>query len=330
MTIVKRILGVFTAILAITYFVMPYKQENPKLFIILGVIMSIFTVLLFRPTKKERKKNADRINKYPKEKAYQKNKTKKFVLIAFLIVWTVYCISGILNNFSHYQLVDWIIVIAFFATPYIMVLLTLKKLYKASNETIEKASVNDTVIDEQADVDTIKKISTNDTAINEQTYVKTDNMIYKTNGKEITDEEVSYLIQITHDEAIAKWKTPDIIRCIQESYQLMYNTDNPETLCNRYKFASPKVKELSHFYNQGWYTDTDKFNQYTEMFSDENYFKLILRCYQKYIVKAKRELKTSNGVSKRIARFWNIIHANVNSEIYLRLKKDEKSMIQEQ
>lgn len=157
--------------------------------------------------------------------------------------------------------------------------------------------------------------------IDEQAYIKTDNTIYKANGEKITDEEIPYLIQITREEAIAKWETPDIIRCIQESYQLMYDTDNPETLCNRYKFASPKVKKLTHFYNQGWYTDADKFDQYTKMFSDETYLKLIFRCYQKYLIKAKRELKTSSGISKRIARFWGIIQANVSPEIYLQLKQ---------
>lgn len=322
--LLKRILGVFTALLAVTYFAMSREQEYSRLFIIFGGIMSIFTILLFYPTKKERAKNAVRTNKYPKERVYRKAKMKKFVLIAFLIVWAVYCISGILNNSSRYQIVDWIIVIAFFATPYIMTLLALKKLYKlpkAANETIEKSSVNDTAISKQTDADTIKKVSTNNTAIDEQAYIKTDNTIYKANGEKITDEEIPYLIQITREEAIAKWETPDIIRCIQESYQLMYNTDNPETLCNRYKFVSPKVKKLTHFYNQGWYTDADKFNQYTEMFSDENYLKLILRCYQKYIVKAKRELKTSNGISKRIARFWGTIQVNVSPEMYLQLKK---------
>ena len=135
------------------------------------------------------------------------------------------------------------------------------------------------------------------------------------------DNEVLGLVQATHEETIAKRKTPDIIRLIQESYKIMYETDNPETLCIRYKFASSKAEELNYYYRQGWYTDTVKINQYAEMFSDENYFRMIFHCYQKYVNKANQELKTKKGVDKRIDKFWSIIQNNVDNEIYIRLRQ---------
>ena len=64
MTILKRILGFFTAMLAIIYFAMPSSQEESGIFTILGVIMAIFTILLFRPTKKDKQKKAARMIKH--------------------------------------------------------------------------------------------------------------------------------------------------------------------------------------------------------------------------------------------------------------------------
>lgn len=70
MTILKKILGVFTAIMAITYFAMASSQKTPMLFIVLGVVMALVTVLLFRPTKKDKQKKAER-----REKATESLKT---------------------------------------------------------------------------------------------------------------------------------------------------------------------------------------------------------------------------------------------------------------
>lgn len=146
-------------------------------------------------------------------------------------------------------------------------------------------------------------------------YTDSENMVAELNS------ESSRLVQPTHEEITVRWKIPNIIRLIQESYQIMYETDNPETLCSRYKFASSKAEELNYYYRQGWYTDITKINQYTEMLSDENYSRLIFRCYQKYVNKANQELKTKKGVDKRIDKFWSIIQNNVDTEMYIRLRQ---------
>lgn len=64
-------------------------------------------------------------------------------------------------------------------------------------------------------------------------YIEDDKMIARTDGKEITDNEVSYLVQVGQEEAISKWKIQELTRLISESYRIMQTTDNPETLCNR-------------------------------------------------------------------------------------------------
>jgi hypothetical protein len=57
MSVLKKLLGVFTGILAITYFIMAVNKEQTALFVILGIIMALFTILLFKPTQKDIMKN---------------------------------------------------------------------------------------------------------------------------------------------------------------------------------------------------------------------------------------------------------------------------------
>lgn len=65
MTTFKRILGIFTGIGAVTYFSMPPQYpEQSALFIALGIIMIVCTILLFRPTKKDKQKKADKIKQH--------------------------------------------------------------------------------------------------------------------------------------------------------------------------------------------------------------------------------------------------------------------------
>lgn len=112
----------------------------------------------------------------------------------------------------------------------------------------------------------------------------------------------------------AKMKIPELIRLIDESYQIMQNTDNPETLCSRYNFACDNIEELKYYCNQGFcnYSDIDCI----ALFSDENVCYLITQCFRKYKFKAINDLKTNKGIQKRIDKFWDIINNNVNTEIY--------------
>lgn len=87
MTILKRILGCFTAMFAIAYFAMSSSQEIPAFFIGLGILMAIFTILLLRPTKKEKEKKEER-----KQKAQDKLRTCTMKHINGLpIAENVYC-----------------------------------------------------------------------------------------------------------------------------------------------------------------------------------------------------------------------------------------------
>lgn len=151
-----------------------------------------------------------------------------------------------------------------------------------------------------------------------ESYIETENVIYRADEKPIFDKEVPYLIQIGQEKATAKWKIPELQRQIKESYQLMCTTNNPETLCSRYKLIVEKIKELAYFEQKGLF-DKDSFAQYNALITEDNYCNLILACYTKYVDKARSKLTTEKGINNRIDKFLKIIHQNVNDDIYNRI-----------
>lgn len=163
-----------------------------------------------------------------------------------------------------------------------------------------------------------RKSKTVDTSL---TCIETDSNAVWSDVQKITDEDVSYLTQVTtsnKDKIRAKGLIPQYICLIQDSYSLMCSTDNPSTLCDRYNFSKQKLDELIYFYNQGWCSNLDK---YIKMLSEENFCNLICSCYKRYVAKASSELKTVKGIDNRIQKFWEIIQDNVSTNAYLQLRK---------
>lgn len=149
----------------------------------------------------------------------------------------------------------------------------------------------------------------------EVSYIENGRIITRTDGEEITDDEVPYLIQVGREKAISKWKIQELTRLIPESYRIAQTTDNPETLCSRYNFIVEKIDELASIKQKGL-LDANTFNQYSALISDDNFYNLIIICYHKYVVKAKSELKTQNGINNRINKFWDVVYHNVNTKFY--------------
>lgn len=81
-------------------------------------------------------------------------------------------------------------------------------------------------------------------------YIETDSMIYKTNQSKISDVEVQYLIKATtpsKEMSSARYSVLQYTQQIHESYTIMYTTNNPVILCERYKFSKEKLNELMFF-----------------------------------------------------------------------------------
>ncbi len=51
----------------------------------------------------------------------------KIIKCVFLAAWTLFCLVGIINNFNHYGIVNWIVIILLTFTPYIIMYFTQKR-----------------------------------------------------------------------------------------------------------------------------------------------------------------------------------------------------------
>lgn len=241
----------------------------------------------------------------------------KIIKIIFLIIWTLWCFLGILKNYSHYGFADWVIILTLTIFPYIIVYFMSRKKPETANGSSQTLSGGYNCA-KSADVKSeLNPLSITPDFPKEQSisYIETENAIYRTDGEPISDKEVPYLVQIGQEKAFAQWKIPELERLIKESYQLMCVTNNPETLCSRYKFIVEKINELAYFEQNGAF-NKDSFIQYTILVTEDNYCKLISACYTKYVNKAHSELTTQKGINNRIDKFWKIIRQNVNDEFY--------------
>lgn len=114
---------------------------------------------------------------------------------------------------------------------------------------------------------------------------------------------------------------PTLLQHIKDSYEIMNSTSNPETICYRYKFGLKKCCQLKDLEQNGLYYGNPDANYYLYLFSPDNYHNLILLCYDRYVEKARKELKTEKGINRRIDKFWNIIKENVDEFTYNKLRE---------
>lgn len=129
---------------------------------------------------------------------------KNRILKILTILWTIFCLIGVLSNFSKYQFGDWIVIIVFVSTPYIIMWLKHKK--SAKIEDITPENISPTSVDVLSEP-------------HSPTYIETKNAIYKTDGNPISDKEIPYLIEITKQQAMEQCeqsKNPKFHRTFKE------------------------------------------------------------------------------------------------------------------
>ncbi len=62
----------------------------------------------------------------------------KILKIIFIIIWTIYCFIGIVRNYWHYDILDWLIISLFVSIPYLIIWFSLhKKKVKLTQQTFE-------------------------------------------------------------------------------------------------------------------------------------------------------------------------------------------------
>jgi hypothetical protein len=136
-----------------------------------------------------------------------------------------------------------------------------------------------------------------------------------------TQYESEYNEKKEYRQIYAKHTFLQYINLLDETCKIIHNTNNPKTLCSRYIFAKNKLAELSYYKTQAFIVKQFDFTRYHKIFSDDNFYKLALQCYQRYMDKAETELTTKKGIENRANKFWKIIQENTSSELYAKLKK---------
>lgn len=152
-------------------------------------------------------------------------------------------------------------------------------------------------------------------------YIENTNTIYHTDNTFIAESEILYLQQLGREQAKAKMRISQLNHLIQESYRIMYTTNNPKTLCSRYDEIVLYMQEIKRYIDDGL-ADADasiSFNKNSALVSDDNYCLLIQQCFKRYMQKAQTELKTNTGIEKRRQRFFDFLHSNVDIKIIMRL-----------
>ncbi len=220
-----------------------------------SIFSLIIAILLLRSAcKKKRETHTNHIPQPVSQTTIQPVTEKaiaKIVKGIFLVIWTLWCIIGIVNNYTHYKAADWIVIIVFACMPYLILwYLTHKKAKKDQKahqniilETVDtknsmssmppnpiSQSVSQNIVQNESAVDKLEtaqkklddslrqlnkalssgnivKVTTQLSGspgvtppISDTAYIEDDKIIARTDGKEITDDEIPYLIQVGFEE----------------------------------------------------------------------------------------------------------------------------------
>ncbi len=168
---------------------------------------------------------------------------KKLILNLIIFFWTVYCLSGILRNFSHYKLWDWIIIILLIILSYKFLWILHQKISSEPNKSKDTNTINkfSTANHSEHNTDTPYHIrqqnsdsaigctmTSNNTEKNSadiitSAYIETEHMIHRADGEKISDNEIPYLIEISKKHALEA--------CTQSQNPKFNRTEREEDLC---------------------------------------------------------------------------------------------------
>ena len=113
-----------------------------------------------------------------------------------------------------------------------------------------------------------------------------------------------------------------ILQLIQESYQLMCSTKNPETFLSRREFLLEKIQELKQFEIKGLYNHPKYTSSYYYELVQKNSDRDLFYCYKRYIDEAKTELSTQKGIDRRIDSFWETVQKHLGDSNTLEIKNN--------
>lgn len=98
-----------------------------------------------------------------------------------------------------------------------------------------------------------------------------------------------------------------ISRLLDDSYDLLCTTANPETFRSRLFFSMDKLAELKAMSGSASKDASAVYNHYYPLLTGDNLLMLMQQCRKRYYDKAVSELKTASGIKKRMQKFDAII-----------------------
>ncbi len=153
----------------------------------------------------------------------------KIIKILFIVIWALYCLYGIIHNYSHYDILDWIIIAGIISAPYVILWLiahtkrkmaiTLSKQninhlneLNTAHSVSQQLPINQTDLDQKtirynnalAKMETSESSTMSAKPVSGVSYVEDDHIIARTDGKEISDEEIAYLMQVGFEETLER------------------------------------------------------------------------------------------------------------------------------
>lgn len=108
----------------------------------------------------------------------------KIVKNILLVMWCIFCVIGIVRNFSHYDFADWIIILFVITVPVLLIIL----IFRPRNNKVFQAPSSGAV---QTETEHPKD------------YIETQNLVIRTDDSEISDSEVLKLMQDGLESRIA-------------------------------------------------------------------------------------------------------------------------------
>ncbi|MEY8524538.1 MarR family winged helix-turn-helix transcriptional regulator [Lachnospiraceae bacterium 38-10] len=115
----------------------------------------------------------------------------KIVKYIFFIIWYLQCLNGIIQNYSHYGFFDWVIALTITFLPNV-ILWFITRCINRRKQIKKETSKNSPGVPDS------KIISQNP----QNQYVQNGNVICRTDGKQISDKEIPYLMQIGYEQVL--------------------------------------------------------------------------------------------------------------------------------
>jgi len=225
---------------------------------------------------------------------------REFIISIMIILWTVICGIKVYENYSHYTLLDWLIIIIVILIPYVIAwLLMRKKCKKQSQETATFAP--NTPYTSTTQINIAQKLANN--SINQLNETLSSGSAIKVN---VQNTNITYPEEVLRSmrTAYSPMQAQEDVRILNDCINLLLTTTNLDTFFSRYELALQKIMTLEQAKAAGILMNLPITSDYVMSLkgrADE----VLQSTYDKEL-KEIDKLKTADGKKNRIDKF--ILH----------------------